>query len=138
MVLGTYLRPTQTTHQQAATHPSVRPFILGPVNPISTPPHKQTTQQTTDYHLKFLWFYSFVAATAVFIGVVHLRVSHRIHRDFKSLSNKSYKKDLIHINNKVRPSVAQCADDAIPAQISTPPTTTPTPPMFTKHPKKNR
>lgn len=59
------------------------------------------TQQTTDYDLKFLWFYSFVAATAVFIGVVHLRVSHRIHRDFKSLSNKSYKKDLIHINNKV-------------------------------------
>jgi hypothetical protein len=39
--------------------------------------------------------------TAVFIGYVHLRVSHRIHRDFKSLSNKSYKKDLIHINNKV-------------------------------------
>ncbi len=39
--------------------------------------------------------------TAVFIGYVHLRVSHRIHRDFKSLSNKSYKKDLVHINNKV-------------------------------------
>lgn len=39
--------------------------------------------------------------TAVFIGYVHLRVSYRIHGDFKSLSNKSYKKDLIHINNKV-------------------------------------
>lgn len=56
---------------------------------------------TTDYHLKFIFFYSFVMATAVFIGYVQMRVSRVIHRDFKSLINKSYKKDLVHINNKV-------------------------------------
>lgn len=56
---------------------------------------------TASYHLKFILFYSFVMATAVFIGYVHLRVSRVIHRDFKSLINKSYKKDLVHINNKV-------------------------------------
>ena len=56
---------------------------------------------TTSYHLKFMLFYSFVMGTAVFIGYVHLRVSRVIRRDFKSLINKSYKKDLVHINNKV-------------------------------------
>jgi len=56
---------------------------------------------TTSYNLKFLYFYSFQVATVVFIGYVHLRVSRVIRRDFKTLTNKSYKKDLVHINNKV-------------------------------------
>jgi pheromone shutdown protein TraB len=54
-----------------------------------------------DWNLKFYCFYSFVIATAIFIGYVQLRVSRVINRDFKTLLNKGYKKDLVHINNKV-------------------------------------
>jgi hypothetical protein len=55
----------------------------------------------TNYDLKFWCFYSFVIGTAVFIGYVHLRVTRVIKKDFRSLTNKAYKKDLVTINNKV-------------------------------------
>lgn len=54
-----------------------------------------------NWNLKFYCFYSFVMATALFIAYVHVRVSRVISRDFKTLLNKGYKKDLVHINNKV-------------------------------------
>lgn len=50
MVLGTYLRLTQTTHQQAATHPSVRPFVHSRARQSNLkPPHtnKQLNRRRT-------------------------------------------------------------------------------------------
>ena len=55
----------------------------------------------TSYQLKFYLFYSFVLVTGIFIAYVQLRVSRVINKDFKTLTNKGYKKDLVHISNKV-------------------------------------